>query len=284
MSESPALAGPLLHSSGIHAAGVWTFEAPETPKEGMPKAAVRRLHRGQRRIISRRRQRMNAVRSLFLGAGLLADANENALKIRGLNPWRLRAEGLDRSLAAAEFAVALGHIARHRGFRSNAKRDAQVNAPDETTKMKRAIEETRERLAQYRSVGEMQWCDARFRDERGPLPPVFRGRNHEGDYSRTVLREDLEDEVSTLFVAQRRLGNPVATHDLEKRFTDIAFFQMPLQDSEGNVGACPFEPDERRTARRSYSFERFRLLCRLNVLRLGNGRGDRSLAPEELVD
>lgn len=47
------------------------------------------------------------------------------------------------------------------------------------------------------------------------------------------------------------------------------------------VGWCPFEPEEKRTARRGYSFERFRLLCRLNALRLGNARQERALAPEE---
>ena len=58
----------------IGAAGVWAFDAPETPKEGVPKTAVRRSHRGQRRVISRRRQRMNSVRALFAEAGLLSNA------------------------------------------------------------------------------------------------------------------------------------------------------------------------------------------------------------------
>jgi hypothetical protein len=142
--------------TAVRAAGVWTFDAPETPKEGVPKTAVRRLHRGQRRVISRRRQRMNAVRALFAEAGLLPNAAPGALKMPGLDPWRLRVEGLDRRLAGEELAVALGHIARHRGFRSNAKREAQANAVAETSKMKKAISQAQERLAQYRTVGEMR--------------------------------------------------------------------------------------------------------------------------------
>ena len=246
--------------TAVRAAGVWTFDAPETPKEGVPKTAVRRLHRGQRRVISRRRQRMNAVRALFAEAGLLPNAAPGALKMPGLDPWRLRVEGLDRRLAGEELAVALGHIARQRGFRSNAKREAQANAVAETSKMKKAISQAQERLAQYRTVGEMLWRDERFRDRRGELPPVFRGRNRDGDYSRTVLRADLEAEVRTLFAAQRRFGNRPATEDLQQRLAETAFAQRPLRDSEDRVGTCPFEPGERRTARRGYSFERFRLL------------------------
>lgn len=226
---------------------------------------------------------MNAVRSLFADIGLLPDRAAAALKIPGLNPWALRAEGLDRNLSPAELAVALGHIARHRGFRSNAKQDSRANAADETTKMKRAVQQTRERSAKFRTVGEMAWRDASFREERAGLPAVFRGRNHESDFSRTVLRDDLESEVGALFAAQRRFNNQFATRELEERFTEIAFYQRPLEDSEQAVGWCSFEPAERRTARRGYSFERFRLLCRLNALRLGSVRQERGLSPVELA-
>ena len=41
-----------------------------------------------------------------------------------------------------------------------------------------------------------------------------------------------------------------------------------MQDSEHLLAACPFEPDQKRTARRCYAFEKFRLLSRLAALRL----------------
>jgi CRISPR-associated endonuclease Csn1 len=114
----------------IIAAGVRTFDAPETAKERTPTNAVRRLHRGQRRVIRRRRQRMNEIRSLFHDSGLLPSAKSDALALTGMNPWKLRAAALERVLSGPELAVALGHIARHRGFKSNAKRDsAAVSRP-----------------------------------------------------------------------------------------------------------------------------------------------------------
>jgi CRISPR-associated endonuclease Csn1 len=134
------------NAASIVAAGVRMFDAPETDKERTPTNAVRRLHRGQRRVIRRRRQRMAAIRLMFQQHGLLVDAQRDALKQPGLDPWVLRAVGLERPLSGVEMAVALGHIARHRGFRSNAKREAGANATDETSRMKKAIAATQERL------------------------------------------------------------------------------------------------------------------------------------------
>jgi CRISPR-associated endonuclease Csn1 len=268
----------------IVAAGVRTFDAPETPKERTPTNAVRRLYRGQRRVIRRRRQRMNEIRRLFHEAGLLQSADSDALgqkAIRthqpemlpnadcdtlgqnGLNPWRLRAEAFERTLTGAELAVALGHIAKHRGFKSNAKRDAGANAADETSKMKKAIEATQDRLG-GRTVGQMFATDPAFKDRK---------RNR-GDFTRSILRTDQESEVRQIFTEQRRRGNAAASDALEQEFSRVAFFQRPLQDSEHMVQLCPFEPKEKRTARRSYAFEMFRLLSRLATISLSAGGPD----------
>jgi CRISPR-associated endonuclease Csn1 len=264
----------------IEAAGVRTFDAPETAKERTPTNSVRRLHRGQRRVIRRRRQRMNQIRRLFHEAGLLHSADSEALgqkairqhepellpnadcdKIgqNGLNPWRLRAEAFDRTLSGSELAVALGHIAKHRGFKSNAKRDAGANAADETSKMKKAIEATRDRLG-GKTVGQMFATDPAFKDRK---------RNR-GDFTRSILRTDQESEVHQIFAEQRRRGNAAASEALEEEFCRTAFFQRPLQDSEHMVQFCPFEPTEKRTARRSYAFEMFRLLSRLANISLSS--------------
>ena len=259
---------------GIIGAGVWIFDAPEQQKDRTPLNAIRRERRGQRRVIRRRRQRMNAIRALFMRHGLLPGSGRDALRHPGLDPWRLRAEGLDRPLSGPEFAVALGHIARHRGFRSNSKRDRGSNAASDASKMLRQIEARRERLAGWRTVGAMFALDPELKERR---------RNRDGDYSRSVLRTALEAEVRSLFDGQRRLGNPAASEEMEQAFASLAFNQRPLQDSEHLVGKCPFEPDERRTAKRAPSFERFRLLARLAQMRLVAGGEDRRLTAEQIA-
>lgn len=242
----------------VLATGVWSFDTPETPKERTPLNAIRRLHRGQRRVIRRRRQRMNEIRDLFHENGLLPTATSDSLGEQRLDPWDLRAAAFSRTLTGPELAVALGHIAAHRGFKSNSQR--RPNEADETSRMKKAIAATQERLQRYRTVGIMFAADPEFRDRK---------RNR-GDFTRSVLRADLEQEVRQIFAEQRRRHNSLASTGLEAEYSRIAFFQRPIGDSEHLVGPCRFEPSEKRTASRSYSFEMFRLLSRLANITLSD--------------
>lgn len=256
----------------ILGAGVWMFDAPETDKERRPKSEIRREKRGLRRVIRRRRQRMAAIRRLLAAHGLLTAATADALKVPGLDPWAVRVAGLDRRLDPLELAVALGHLARHRGFRSTAKRAVNANAAEDG-KVKAGLAGTKERLAQWGSVAEMMLKD-----------PAFAGRyrNREGDYSRSIHRDDLEAEARLLFQRQRTLGQDLATEALAAAFLPLAFDQRPRRDSEDRVGPCPFVPTERRTARHGYSFELFRLLSRLAIIEITAGHETRRLTAEEI--
>lgn len=270
----------------IVAAGVRCFDPPLIDKTGEPKSAMRRTARGQRRIVRRRRQRMNTIRRLLVEHGLLTEKSPQTLRdalhritsVSGrsqVTPWTLRAAAHERLLSNDELAVVLGHIARHRGFRSNSKNEAGANAADETSKMKKAMEATREGLAKYHSFGDMIACDPRFKDRK---------RNRDKDYSHTAKRSDLEDEVRAITRAQIRFGSQIASERLSQAFSDAAFFQRPLQDSEDKVGSCPFEPGQKRTARRAPSFELFRFLSRLANLKLASGRSpERNLTQEEIA-
>lgn len=233
---------------------------------------------------------MSEVRRILHRHGLLPSAGRDALKEPGLDPWRLRAEGLDRLLTPIEFAVALGHIARHRGFKSNAKGAKTTDqATDELDKKKakKAMAETREKLARFGTPAKLLFEGDDFvlrqtKTTTGELETVRRFRNRDSDYSRSFMRDDLAAEVRALFRAQARLQSDFATKELEEEFTNAAFFQRPLQDSENLVGLCPFEPAEKRSPKRGYSFELFRFLSRLNHLALREGREERTLTVDEI--
>jgi CRISPR-associated endonuclease Csn1 len=258
-------------SGSIIAAGTRMFDSPETDKERRPKSELRRMYRGQRRIIRRRRQRMNSVRRLLHHHGLLATVDNDALRFQGADPWALRGQARTRLLTPYEFAVVLGHIARHRGFKSNAKSRGENAAED--SKMKKAMAATQEKMG-GRTFGEMIATDTDYKNRK---------RNRAGDYALTPQRSDLEAEIRQIFIAQRRLQSEVATPALEAAFTAAAFYQRGLQDSEGLVADCAFETEERRTAKRAPSFELFRYLSRLNTLEIRNGKSTRRLTPEELA-
>lgn len=256
----------------IEGLGSWCFDVPETDKERTPTNQIRRSNRLLRRVIRRRRNRMAEIRRLLSTSGLLPSADRDSLKRPGLDPWELRAHGLDKPLKPVEFAVALGHIAKRRGFKSAAKRKA-ANTSGDDKKMLAALEATKERLARYRTVGEMFARDPDFSARR---------RNRDGIFDRTASRDDLIHEVGKLFAAQSRFGQDFASKELEEAFMAIAFRQLPMQDSEKLVGSCPFEPEEKRTPILAPSFERFRLLTRLINLRIRTAAGERPLMPDEL--
>lgn len=276
-------------SGEIIGAGTWMFDAPEEKSQSGTKlkSELRRTFRGQRRVIRRRRLRMNEVRRILYRHGLLPSAERDALKQPGLDPWKIRAQALDRLLGPIELAVALGHIARHRGFKSNSKGARTTNEVKEDSRMKKAIADTRERLARFGTPAKLLTEDADLVLRRTPMncgemEMVRRFRNREGDYSRSLMRDDLVAEVRALFRTQARLQSGFATTELEDEFVAAAFFQRPLQDSEKLVGSCPFEPQEKRSPKRGYSFEMFRFLSRLNHLTLREGRDERTLTGEEI--
>lgn len=263
----------------IEGAGTWAFEVPEVPKTKASKAGDRRVFRGQRRRLRRRRQRMRDIRQLLHEHDLLETAqapkDQKGVPKPDTDPWRARADGLDRKLTGEELATALLHIAKHRGYQSNSKSDGAQNAPAEDKKALVGLASIKEKSARYTTVGEMFYKDPEFAKKK---------RNKKDDYSHTVYSDLHRDEVKVLFDRQRELGNLHAAQDLQSVYEDVAFFQRPLQDSEVLLGNCPFEPNEKRASALSYSFERFRYLSKLVHTRIHDGsRSGRSLKVEELA-
>ncbi len=96
------------------------FSAAETDKEGDPLNKIRREARSSRRRIRRRAHRLLRLRRLFKRCAISDDTNPQSF-MGTASPWQLRAEGLDRRLSRQEWAAALYHIVKHRGFQSNRK-------------------------------------------------------------------------------------------------------------------------------------------------------------------
>ena len=280
-------------SGTILACGTRMFNSPEGQDRSGPflKNADRRTHRGQRKVIRRRRQRMAKIRTLFKDNGLLENDRREALAGHGTDPWALRAQALERVLQPRELALVLGHIARHRGFKSNRKGEKIPNALPESKKGRGKAQQdekqgtldgvalTRQRLGEiteahpvYKTVGDMFARDPRYAERK---------RNRDGDYTRSIGRDEQEREVAAVFAAQRHLGNPLATEDLQQAFAAIAFHQRPLQSSLELVGDCPFVEGEKRASAFAPSFERFRFLSKLVTLRIVQGGELHSPGPDE---
>lgn len=275
--------------------GVRIFDKAEQPKTGASLAAPRRDARSARRRLRRHRHRLERIRYLMEQRGMMSVSDIQAMYAAGgfqKSPYQLRAEALDRPLSKKEAVRVLIHLAQRRGYKSNSTAEAAKDEK-ETGKVKTAIEENRRCMAEhgYRTVGEMMFRDERFWQKHPDGTRYHQTRNKAEDYRFTVERAAIVDEVRQIFAAQRRLGVVWMDEDMETAYLSVLESQRSFDEGPGGdspfsggigerVGACTFEPDEKRAAKATYTFEYFKLLQDLNRMRL-TGMG---MPPEPLDD
>lgn len=265
----------LLASDHIIALHVRTFDKAETAKEGESLNKIRREARLTRRRIRRRAFRLLRLRRLFKRIGLVRNHETSTFTQADPTPWQLRAEGLDRQLLPTEWAAALYHIVKHRGFQSNRKSEAK--ADEKTGQMLSGVRHNRQVLeaSGYRTIGELAAKHGTF---------IASKRNKGGSYTHTFARHDLFEELHLLFQRQRELGNPHADAVFEKGVSDLLMARKPTLSGENllkMVGRCTFEPTEYRAPKASHSAERFVWLTKLNNLRISGIGQTRALAETE---
>ena len=254
--------------------GVRIFTQAEHPKDGSSLAMPRRLARGARRTLKRKRQRMKAIKRLFINTLslshkdlFLGEIDETIYSKQGrLDVWELRAESISRVLTAEELARVLTHMAKRRGYRSNRKVDE--NGDSEGKKVLGAIENNLSLLEKYETIGQAIYETTKETGIR---------RNKQDDYLHSISREMLLDEVNVVFNKQQAFKNILATDELRNTYIEIAFSQRDFASVDGMVGKCTFEKEELRAAKRTYSAEAFVTLTKLIntkvVLEDGTERG-----------
>lgn len=257
----------------IVALGVRAFDKAETAKEGESLNLARRSARLMRRRLYRRAWRQTKVARLLKREGLIADtALLQDQRPAPVSPWQLRVDGLDRLLTPEEWARAIYHLCKHRGFHwiSRAEeRKAGEDAKGEGGKVKQGLADTKKRMGEkgYRTAAEMVLAE--FPDAQ---------RNKQGDYGKALSRVLLADEMRLLFERQRALGNPhtgeifrVALLGNGDRKSGLFWLQKPAlsgADLLKMLGRCTFEKTEYRAPKASFTAERHVWLTRLNNLRI----------------
>ncbi|MDI6692719.1 MAG: type II CRISPR RNA-guided endonuclease Cas9 [Anaerosomatales bacterium] len=269
--------------------GVRAFDAvrSEAANATTP-AEERRVARSQRRRLRNRKRRLREIVNLFAEHGLVGSREEleDVFRTRpdDLTPWQLRVQGLDRRLEPREWARALFHIARHRGFKSTRRGEMETVDAEEKKKlgeMLSGIKSIHDGMVAhgYRTVAEYM--------ESPDWPHGEQRRNKGGQYICTIGRDDLLAEARTLFDTQRRLGNPHASLEMEQRYIEIV--DEPPHLTEGpdlmkKVGRCFLEPDKPRAPRATFTAQKFMALQTLVNQTLTHSSGARRrLDPEEIA-
>lgn len=260
--------------------GVLIFKDGRNPKDGQSLATMRRVPRQSRkrrdRFVLRRRDLVNALRD----AGLFPKAEEEARRLADLDPYQLRAKGLDEPLSAPEFGRAIFHLNQRRGFRSNRKADRK-------DREKGKIAEGSKRLAELlaanrcRTLGEFLWTRHRG-TPRSRLSTRIRmeGEGAKSLYAFYPTRQMVKAEFDALWTAQARFAPTLLTPALRERIEGIVFRQRDLAPPK--VGCCTFEPSEKRLPRALPSVEARVIYERLAHLRISTGPvTDRALTRTE---
>jgi CRISPR-associated endonuclease Csn1 len=263
--------------------GVRIFESAENPKNGNSLAEPRRLARSARRRLARRGYRLEKIKGIFVTAGYLTRERISELHAAPNDPYSLRAAGTKRLLNDEELFIAIYHLAKRRGYKSNRKNVVEKNEDGKDDKqVLGGIKANQELLKNngFRTVGEMLSADLlAHRDVRS-----FEGvRNKPGSYKHSVSREMLLDELEQILLAQVAMGNSHAAL-IKDRIVQAVSFQRPFASGETLqklVGNCEFEKGERRAAKATLSFQYFRLLQSLNHLEIEDLAGPRRLSEAE---
>lgn len=250
--------------------GVRAFDKAETADRGESLNLARRTARLLRRRLYRRAWRLTKLARLLKREGLIPDANffrsQPGFKD---SAWSLRKQGLDRKLEPVEWARVLYHLCKHRGFHWFSKAEeakAEGDAKGEGGKVKKGLSHTKALMEEkgYRTAAEMVLAE--FPDAQ---------RNKQGNYDKALSRVLLDQELGTLFEAQRLHGNPHAGQELEKavrgtgdRRSGLFWEQSPVQSVLSMLGKCTFEANEYRAPKASFTAERHVCLTRLNNLRV----------------
>ncbi len=266
--------------------GVRIFSDGRDAKTGASLAVDRRNARAMRRSRDRYLQRRAMLMKRLAASGLMPQDPDQAKTLGLLDPFALRAQGLDQALPLDHLGRALFHIDQRRGFKSNRKTDGGDN---EGGKIKDATARLdMEMLAKgARTYGEfLHLRRAAATDPR--QTPAVRTRlslrldegsgKSEPSYDFYPDRRHLEEEFHKLWRAQEP-HHPELTEALRDQLFETIFFQRPLK--EAKVGRCLFNDEPRLAKAHPLTQERV-LYETVNNLRItANGRASRPLTLEQ---
>lgn len=248
------------------------------------KAVDRRAERLRRRQLRRRTARQRELFGVLQGAGLLPAGNPGAgigseQRHQILNDldaaladryrtsadkavfeqmplYALRKKALYEPLELDELGRVFFHLSQRRGFQSNRK-DVKKNAKEDEDQgqVKTAIHELEQAIeaSGAQTLGEYL----------AGLDP------HEHKVRRQWTgRKMFQNEFEKIWEKQKAFHANLLTSELHDRIWNLLFFQRPVSAQKHLVGKCELEPDKRRAPWAALPAQQFRVLQKINDLRL----------------
>ncbi|ELW2739241.1 type II CRISPR RNA-guided endonuclease Cas9 [Campylobacter jejuni] len=218
--------------------GVRVFDIPENPKNGNSLALERRENKARMKIVKRKKARMLATKT-FLKKELNVDLSKLFLIGSTQSIYELRAKALSSLISKEELSAIILHIAKHRGYDDSALKN-------ENGTIIEALNKNKEAMLKFKSVGEYFYKNFVQNKE------VKKIRNTTEDYSNSVPRSLLKQELDLILDKQKELGL-IKNADFKEKLFEIIFFKRPLKDFSNKIGNCIFFENEKRAAKNTIS-------------------------------
>ncbi|HPU97455.1 MAG TPA: type II CRISPR RNA-guided endonuclease Cas9, partial [Candidatus Hydrogenedentes bacterium] len=259
------------------------------------RAVARRKARQLRRQGKRRVMRMIKVGELLQKAGLLPPGNlrdsverdtlfkvldrtlreqyaDRGFDAAGLDGIRgiayfLRARALYEPLEPYALGRAIYHLAMRRGFLSNRK--APMKKDEEEGEVKKGISELEQEI---RAKGALTLGEYFYK-----VDPVQEKRIRK----RWTARQMYQQEFEIILARQQEFGSISLAPKTVRKLYKAIFRQRPLKSQRGTVGPCSLEPKETRAPWHSLLAQEFRLLQKINDLKLISPEQEKRKLTEE---
>lgn len=194
-----------------------------------------------------------ALRERLLAA---AGGEDERRAVQQALPYALRRHALDRRLEPEELGRVIYHLAQRRGFLSNrrAGRGGKKENEDEG-KVKAGISEL---------GAEIQAAGARTLGEYFSRLDPHERRIRRRWTARAMYRE----EFNRIWERQQGEHQGICSPTLKGELERLLFYQRPISAQSGLVGRCELEPGRRRAPMWSWEAQQFRMLQKLNDLRV----------------
>lgn len=237
----------------------------------------RRLARGTRRVLRRRKARVNRTRNLFVKHNYLTkEAVWNLDRKASCQPYSLRLKGKEEALTMEELAIILVHYAKGRGFKSNRKvleeNVKETASADDEQKMLSAKRKSEQYLAEKQKANPNYTLTNMLLEISQNSGKI---RNTSGNYQNGITRKMIAEEVEMILDCQ--IQYDLISEEFKKEYLEILLHQRMFTDGPDEpspyhkpldkmIGNCGFT-GEKRAAKASCSYELFTLAQKLTDLR-----------------
>ncbi len=291
--------GKSLYDIDIVDMGVRIFPESLEAKTKILLNKTRREKRGNRKLLRRRRSRMNSLIYNLQALDMLPKGAINPEYLKNLGekiakncPYTLRAKAIEEPLSSEELGQAIYHLAQRRGFKSNAKR----NPKDGGEKPEETIQKIKQEIDQLKENTELDEEDRKKmikqlesdKNSLGKLLEEFTSSGKEtiGQWlvslpkgerkrERHLLRSLTLSEFNKI-IDKQRLFHKNLTDEAIQKLENAIFFQRPLKNNSHLIGFCTFENQERRISRAHYLFQEFSILQDIKNLRIRTWEYDKN--------